>query len=507
MEPTGRRMRFSTLFFAFALAGGACDRDPAPETGDDTGDTGTPPVDDDGDGQSEVEGDCNDHDPSVYRGAPDTTGDGLDSNCDAIDSSRFVLVEDVAVGNWVGLSGTPRGGSAGRPLVLTEDATGDGVPDLLVGAPTYGYDGYTGEPPTNVYLLSGTSSGTGDLPTAATAYWQGEPSSGLGDGLASAGDIDGDGRVDVLAGAVFGTGQWAGIYLGGTTGAHAQDDTAFSVSDAGGGWVAGGRDLDGDGDVDFATAPAGLGTIVFLGPLGGQLTSADADVEIGGYYSRPIATRDLDADDDGYGDLLLSDGDKHHLTTGPFTAGGTPTELFQVLPPEGGGDPTFSLGDVDGDGALDLAYGDARYDWPALDSGRVAFFLGPLEGTLDFESADAFLEAEGSTNYLAQGLAIDGDLDGDGDDEIVVGAASGDPDPLGAVVVFQDLWTGLVTTASADLVIDGPSLGSCFGRALSASADVDGDGRDDLAAGAWNDLDGAGTVWLIHSADLAPWFE
>lgn len=38
--------------------------------------------DDDLDGQSEVQGDCNDNDPTIYRGAPEKCDDGIDQNCD-----------------------------------------------------------------------------------------------------------------------------------------------------------------------------------------------------------------------------------------------------------------------------------------------------------------------------------------------------------------------------------------------------------------------------------------
>jgi hypothetical protein len=137
----------------------------------------------------------------------------------------------------------------------------------------------------------------------------------------------------------------------------------------------------------------------------------------------------------------------------------------------------------------------------------VAFFLGPLEGTFEFGSADAFLDAERSEVGLSRGLSIGGDLDGDGDDEIVVGAPGVYANRVGAVVVFGDLWEGTTTTASADLVIDGGSLADTFGWALSTGADVDGDGRDDLAVGAPTDEGTAGKVWLIRAVDLVPWLE
>jgi hypothetical protein len=43
--------------------------------------------DNDGDGYSEAEGDCDDTNADIYPGAPETPGDGVDSNCDGNDDT------------------------------------------------------------------------------------------------------------------------------------------------------------------------------------------------------------------------------------------------------------------------------------------------------------------------------------------------------------------------------------------------------------------------------------
>jgi hypothetical protein len=70
---------------------------------------GTPSTDTqdlDNDGQTIADGDCNDHDPTVYRGAPEIIGDLIDNNCNGIADE----------------------GADGTPSSDTVDHDGDGIP-------------------------------------------------------------------------------------------------------------------------------------------------------------------------------------------------------------------------------------------------------------------------------------------------------------------------------------------------------------------------------------------
>lgn len=58
-------------------------------------------LDNDGDGYSELEGDCNDNDNLVFPGAQEICGDGIDQNCDGLDLDCFPEVEDGSIDSGV----------------------------------------------------------------------------------------------------------------------------------------------------------------------------------------------------------------------------------------------------------------------------------------------------------------------------------------------------------------------------------------------------------------------
>lgn len=110
---------------------------------------------------------------------------------DALPDDRDWTLADADAVLW----GEPRA-RAGSDVRCDQDLTGDGVVDLLVGAPFTGTDDAGA-----VYLVQGGGVVDGALADRAQAAWvAGEEGEQLGASLAIA-DVDGDGLNDVIAGA------------------------------------------------------------------------------------------------------------------------------------------------------------------------------------------------------------------------------------------------------------------------------------------------------------------
>ncbi len=142
-------------------------------------------------------------------------------------------------------------------------------------------------------------------------------------------------------------------------------------------------------------------------------------------------------------------------------------------------------GDLNGDGYHDLVVGAPR----ALGAGRVYVYHGGPQG-LRMEPA-AVLSAPGVADaFFGGSVAHLGDLDGDGDGDLAVGAENAGTF-TGRVMLFLGDPAGVARTPSATLSYTG---GGQFGASVAGLGDLDGDGFPDLAAGAPFALNGAGAV-------------
>jgi hypothetical protein len=139
-----------------------------------------------------------------------------------------------------------------------------------------------------------------------------------------------------------------------------------------------------------------------------------------------------------------------------------------------------AAGDVNGDGFDDFLVAAPEFDPGGQPrAGRAYLHLGGSQGP---RTPAAWVSSGGAGDILGAAVAGIGDVNGDGFADVVVGAPGDGVTALGRADVYHGSPSGLAPVPQWTKV--GPGPGSAYGASAAAAGDVNGDGYDDLLVGA-----------------------
>lgn len=493
----------------------------------------------DGDGYSRNDGDCDESDADINPDAVEDW-DGEDNDCNNLTDDLEIDAAAVGylhgqysdfLGYWQGLSIGDLDDDGQEDILIgglnTQDYYYDGGFHVVDGS---AYSGYAGAADQNDYALVNGASYYNYMSYLPRNLGD-QDADGVVDLFVVASDIYYSNLGNRAGGLFFGSSSFYGTYDIGDadvlfTGASSYGLNHASVSQF---------DLDGDGmdELFYSDNAHGSNVGVVYGMSASSLVSgstydwsSDADYTWVGADSQDQHGSSLgggDIDADGYDDLLIAapyadqgsaDSGSVYLILGGASSSSDSDPEREAHVIFYGDDPKNHLsrrsapvvGDFDEDGKADVILA-------APDSQELYFFsdAGALSGKVNTSSADATITGDGPAYF---GLSMDvGDVDGDGEDDLLVGApdytdvswyAGQYADEPGRVYLFTGDPTDYAFGSEADAQFTGRATGDLLGASV-ALGDISGDGLDDILVASPNEGTSStsypteGYLWILEA--------